>query len=112
MSKPDVCDPKHDEILAQVDQRIAACHSGIIAEIHALNSKISAAFPADDAGMVDFIGHRRAHESMIKAAKAQEEFWRELRLDIAKKGAWGLFVILIGVVLAGLSAKAGFGILK
>lgn len=109
MTKPDVCDPKHDEILAQVDQRIAACHSGIINEIHALNAKISAAFPSDDTGHVDFIGHRRAHEAMIKAAHAQEDFWRELRLDIAKKGAWGLLIVIVGLILVGVSAKFGIG---
>jgi tetrahydromethanopterin S-methyltransferase subunit E len=45
---------------------------------------------------------------MIKAAEAQTEFWRELRLDIAKKGVWGLLVVICGLILVGVSAKLGF----
>ena len=51
--------------------------------------------------------HRAAHEAMIKAAQAQEQFWRDLRIDIAKKGVWGLMVILCGLVIAGAAAKFG-----
>lgn len=64
------------------------------------------AFPHADDG-ADFDGHRKAHEAMIKAAEAQEAFWKDLKLDIAKKGAWGLIVILIGLVLLGISVKLG-----
>ena len=60
-------------------------------------------------GKVDFAGHRRAHDAMIRAAKAEEDFWREMKLDLAKKGAWGLFLILCGLVVAGISVKLGFG---
>lgn len=52
--------------------------------------------------------HRVAHEAMIKAAEAEEKFWSELKLDLAKKGAWGLLIIMVGLVLAGLSVKLGF----
>ena len=109
MVKLDACEPKHDELIEIIDARISACRGEVVKELHALNSKISAAFPSDDAGMVDFIGHRRAHEAQIKAAHAQEDFWRELRLDIAKKGAWGLLIIVVGLVLVGVSAKFGIG---
>lgn len=109
MQRHDTCEPKHDELLEAIDHRIAACRGGIEQELHALNAKISAAFPSDDTGHIDFIGHRRAHEAMIKAAHAQEDFWRELRLDIAKKGAWGLLIIIVGLVLVGVSAKFGIG---
>lgn len=51
--------------------------------------------------------HRSAHEAMIKASAAQERFWAELRLDIAKKGLWGLLVIVCGLVLVGAAAKIG-----
>lgn len=62
----------------------------------------SDAFPGGD-----LTGHRKAHESMIEASKAQEEFWRELRIDIAKKGLWFLLVTLCGLVIAGLVSKGG-----
>lgn len=45
---------------------------------------------------------------MIAAAEAQKEFWQELKLDIAKKGVWGLLIILCGLVITGLAAKFGF----
>lgn len=76
----------------------------ILAEI----KKIHGGFPRDEDGETDFAGHREAHESMIKAAKAQEAFWNELKLDVAKKGVWGMLIIVIGLVMAGLAAKLGF----
>jgi hypothetical protein len=51
--------------------------------------------------------HRAAHEAMIKAAVAQETFWNELKLEIAKKGIIGIIIILVGLVLAGISVKLG-----
>lgn len=75
----------------------------ILAEI----KKIHGAFPRDEDGDTDFSGHRNAHEEMIRAAKAQEAFWNELRLDVAKKGVWGILIILVGLVLTGAAAKFG-----
>jgi len=69
--------------------------------------KINGAFARGPDGLVDFDGHRRYHESMIEAAEAQTLFWRELKLEIAKKGVWGLLIIISGLVLVGLSAKFG-----
>lgn len=71
--------------------------------------KINSAFAKTPDGEVDFDGHRRYHESMIAAATAQEQFWRELKLEIAKKGVWGLLTIIVGLVIVGLSAKFGIG---
>lgn len=52
--------------------------------------------------------HREAHESWIAAKKAETKFWEELKLEIAKKGIWGLTTTLIGLVLIGLSIKFGY----
>lgn len=71
--------------------------------------KINGAFARNADGSVDFDGHRKYHESMIAAAEAQTQFWNELKLEIAKKGIWGLLVIICGLVLVGLSAKLGLG---
>jgi hypothetical protein len=71
--------------------------------------KINGAFARNSDGSVDFDGHRKYHESMIAAAEAQTQFWNELKLEIAKKGIWGLLVIVCGLVLVGLSAKLGLG---
>ena len=62
----------------------------------------SDAFPGGD-----LTGHRKAHESMIEASKAQEAFWRELRIDIAKKGLWFLIITVCGLVIAGIVSKGG-----
>ena len=42
------------------------------------------------------------------AAEAQAEFWKELRLDIAKKGLWGLIITIGTLIVIGLSTKLGF----
>lgn len=70
---------------------------------------ISSAFAKNPDGTVDFDGHRRYHEAMIQAASAQEQFWRELKLEIAKKGVWGLLTIICGLVIVGIAAKFGIG---
>jgi len=51
--------------------------------------------------------HRRAHEAMINAAREEAKFWSELKLDVAKKGVWGLIVIILGLCLLGFAAKFG-----
>jgi hypothetical protein len=75
----------------------------IIAELKSIKS----AFPEDEFGQVDVTGHRRYHEEMLAAAKAQTEFWRELKLDIAKKGIWGLLIVIVGLILSGIAVKFG-----
>lgn len=78
----------------------------ILAEIRKVNS----AFAKTPNGEVDFDGHRRYHEQMIAAATAQEEFWRDLKLEVAKKGIWSLLVIICGLVVVGISAKFNLGV--
>lgn len=77
-------------------------------EILAELKLIKGAFPENDDGTIDVAGHKRYHEEMIAAAKAQTEFWRELKLDIAKKGIWGISVIVVGLIISGLAVKIGF----
>jgi hypothetical protein len=55
-------------------------------------------------------GHRTAHEAMIKAAAAEEEFWRGLKSDIAHKSIWGILQVLLFLTVAGLAAKFGFAL--
>jgi len=70
--------------------------------------KISSAFITNEDGTTDFEGHRRFHEEKLRAAKAEAEFWRDLKLEIAKKGVWSLLVIICGLVVIGASTKLGF----
>lgn len=74
--------------------------------------KIHGAFAVGEDGATDFDGHRRFHEERLKAAKAEAEFWSELKLEVAKKGIWSLLVIVCGLVVVGLSTKFGLGSMK
>ena len=71
-------------------------------EIKLCVSSIKSAFPEGDLD-----GHRKYHEAKIKAAVAEEAFWTDLKLDVAKKGAWSVLIILIGLVVLGIGAKFG-----
>jgi hypothetical protein len=91
----DHIEDKLDDLVARLDEHLADADHKF--------SALSRAFP-------DGVeGHRAAHEAMINAAKAQEQFWRELRLDMAKKGLWAVFVVVCGLILTGLSIKLGWG---
>jgi len=57
-------------------------------------------------------GHCEAHESMIAAKKAEEEFWHTAKSEALKHGVAGMFTVLKWVAilaLLGLAAKFGFG---
>lgn len=86
---------EHEAMKEQLDE--------ILIELRLINR----AFPRDEEGNVDHEGHRKYHESLIKSAEAQEMFWQELRLEIAKKGTWALIVIVAGLVVVGLASKLG-----
>lgn len=68
--------------------------------------QISKAFPIVD-GEHDFDGHRRAHEAMIRAAQAEENFWNELKEEVIKKGVIGLIIICLGLLFTGALVKLG-----
>ena len=68
------------------------------------------AFPKDEDGEVDYDGHRKYHESLIKAAEAQEAFWTDLKKEIIKKGVLGALVIAIGLLWLGAQAKLGLSL--
>lgn len=76
-------------------------------EIMAELRKINGAFPRDAEGAVDHEGHRKYHESLIRSAEAQERFWRDIRVDVAKKGIWSVIIIVLGLLVIGLQIKLG-----
>ena len=71
---------------------------------------LEGAFPRNEDGSVDFDGHKRFHESKIKAAEAEARFWEELKLDIAKRGTWGLLIIILGLLAVGVGTKFGISV--
>lgn len=76
-------------------------------EIIAKLDNLSSAFPENHRGEADVDGHRQYHEAKIAAAQAEKEFWTELKLDLAKKGAWLVLLVVLGLLLTGAATKLG-----
>lgn len=85
----------NDEIKAAVDALDHKLTDHIEREKKEL-AALTGAFPNDDPK-----AHRAAHEAMIEAKQAEAQFWREMKLDLAKKSIWGLLMIVIGFVMVG-----------
>lgn len=68
---------------------------------------IKRAFPKSSIGEIDYMGHREYHEHVIESARQQEKFWMELRGDLARKGAWAVILVVMGLVAHGLLFKLG-----
>lgn len=68
---------------------------------------IKSAFPEDEFGNVDTLGHRRYHDEMIEAAKAQTKFWQDLRRELVRKGLFWAIIISLGLMGSGLMVKTG-----
>ena len=90
----------HDQLSEKLEVMKSDFGRWLKAEVDRLNH----AFPDG----VD--AHRSAHEAMIKAANAQEEFWRDLKGEIARKSILGIAQILLVLLAVGLSAKLGISI--
>lgn len=71
--------------------------------------KFEGAFARNEDGSIDFDGHRRYHEAMIKAAEEQAKFWHDLKIEIAKKGILTLLIVVTGLIVVGIQTKFGFG---
>lgn len=69
--------------------------------------QIRGAFPKGGDGGVDYEGHRKYHEQLIRAAEAQTEFWNDLKREVAKKGIIAIIVIVCGLLWIGAQAKLG-----
>ena len=60
---------------------------------------LTRALPSKPDGSPDVDGHREYHASLIEEAKARADFWRELRLELVRKGFWGLMGVLAFLVM-------------
>ena len=60
----------------------------------------------------DIEGHHAYHESKIRAARAEEEFWQTAKSEALKHGVAGLFVVgkwILILAAVGLAYKVGAG---
>ena len=72
-----------------------------------LRDSFMSAFPDGDAH-----GHCEAHSSMIKAKRAEEEFWRTAKAEAIKHSVGGIFYVvkmLTILAIIGLAYKFGAG---
>ena len=65
------------------------------------------AFPRSSEGEVDYMGHREYHNTKIEAAKAEAQFWRQMRADLLRKGAWFLLLVALGLIVNGVLVELG-----
>lgn len=56
--------------------------------------------------------HREYHEAIIKAKKAEEDFWIDMKKEIIKKGLIGFLVILLGLTWLGVQAWLRINLIK
>jgi hypothetical protein len=65
-----------------------------IAHEEGMLSGMAGAFPARPDGKPDFDGHKIYHTALIDQQKERAVLYRELRADLAKKGLWGVLMVL------------------
>lgn len=101
------CATAHAELAEEIEGKVIACKDEILEEVRAIRDDMERGLPRTKDGKPDFTGHATYHEGLMKAAEAQERFWNELRLDLAKKGAWALITVIVGLLLLGMATKFG-----
>lgn len=88
-------DQRHSENVdarAATDAKVAEAIRGI--------DELRRAFPGGD-----WDGHRRYHEAVIKRIEAREQFYQDLRTDLATKGLWAVIIALGGAVIFYIKVK-------
>lgn len=89
------------EIEAMV-KRLLSAHEE--AESIAAQIRMKTVMGAFPSGVDD---HAAVHVALAKAAKAQEEFYAAIKLDLAKNGVWALIKIIAVLVIVGIAGKMG-----
>jgi hypothetical protein len=84
-----------DDLCKKIDRMMEEMHS------------INGAFIRNEDGTIDYDGHRRYHASIVASMNAQEKFWNDLKLDLAKKGLWFVLLVVAGFVVLGIQTKLG-----
>lgn len=66
---------------------------------------IRRAFPENEFGEPDILGHRRAHDAQIEAKEAEKAFWIGLRNELIRRGAYFLILTLAGILATGILVR-------
>ena len=101
------CDNCHlqralDELEARIERMFSEHEAREQEGIDDRMKTIMRAFP----GGID--EHFTVHCALAKAAKAQEDFYREIKIDLAKNGLWALLKVLFALAILGIASKMGF----
>ena len=75
-------------------------------EILARLDRLNIAFPEDEFGEPDIVGHRRIHEKQIEAAEAEAAFWRNCWNKLRERSIWFVLFMLGGLLMTGILVKA------
>ena len=89
------------EIEAMV-KRLLVAHEE--AEVIAAQLRMKTVMTAFPAGVDE---HAAVHVALAKAARAQEEFYSAIKLDLAKNGVWALVKIICVLIIVGIAGKLG-----
>ena len=102
----------NDDMLIELDRKVDEHIKGemvehdrvrtAVEENSKLMNKILDAFPEQDVR-----GHRDYHDQLIAKAKSEAYFWRDLKLDLAKKGLWAVLLVVVGLLVTGAATKLG-----
>ena len=74
-------------------------------EQEAVSKRMAVIMRAFPGGIED---HALVHASLAKAAEAQADFYRQIKLDLAKNGIWALAKVIFALIIVGVAAKMGF----
>ena len=95
---------RQDNILDKVeglDNRITENDAKLDGHMHreeGMTKDMLSSLPVRPDGKPDIEGHRSYHQSLIEEAQDRAKMWRELRVEIIKKGTWGVILVLIALV--------------
>lgn len=101
------CDLKHAELVGGVEEKVETCQDQILEELRRIRVDLERGFPKNKDGEPDFSGHAEYHAKLMRATEEQERFWRDLRLDLAKRGAWAMMSVIVGLLILGAATKLG-----
>lgn len=101
VTKAELADALRKALLDHTNNEMPRIRSLVQEAVDSAHKEVLRAFPDG------LEAHREAHERMIAAARSEEQFWKELKTDIAKKSIWGILHILIILTLGTVAVKLG-----